>query len=945
MKKLGCVFGLCVSLSYAGFSSGSVLSESTLLDYRHQFIPFQGKDNALGWLEVSNEAKEPVTLEVSGIHLRIIQPIWSSDRDESTLLSAFGIANQSAFDVLFDTSKHRLTFSSIASMSSSSFVSGIFQDSSSRFITKGDLKFSSISHQGSKGSSFGFFGGGVRVESGEILFENINAEYQDAYGVNANLQIENEGSVEFEKIQAGVDAYGMVGNLENKGKISFGEIKAGDHFFGYRGDAYGIVGNVVNQGNLLFSLIQAKNGGDAYGIKADIKNDGEIVIGKIHSLEADVYGLLGDISGAGSIKIKEILAGSAISGGNAYGIYNARNIMGDIEFSTLQAIGDYKKNGGSAYGIYAFGDLEIKDSKIVFSSILADKIYPIYSQGVLNIQDSSVIFGNEVQKAILSLNGGEVVLKNAVLSAKDGMGIYANEATRLRVLSGGDVWIEVPHKALGGKLDVFLEPRARLSFRSDAEIEVLRAQDGATVEIRSNSATLNIQDFQANNADFILASSLQTSDKIVIQSTSSTSTLKNNLYVKLYEVSKTPNYVLLVSMPKELGDKIIFNELIESSTQTKATSYVGFDEVEVEIKRHDTSDNVYYYSDLIAKNIQISQEFLLPTQVALNANHSLFLLNTDSLDARMGELRGGIEGSGIWGRMNFGKGIEKMQKRSTLEYFSLQAGYDYDFLLLNACNFLGIFGGYLRGVSTQEGSEYQDVSVSADSYEVITQGLEIGIYNSYVRDRGLFSDSVVKFSAYSSKAQLPYEISSNRLDTYALSLSQELGYRFALPKSVFIDIQSDLGASYLGGQDFLQKLEIEGVEYVLDSKQKALWVLKSKSGLSVGYQWSREDFSLGVNVGGFYAFHSFYGGEREYLSSSGTRASNDPFVNNHQGILNVGIDLAIKERSKLFFDFEKSFGGNLLKDFSINFGARFALGKIPQRGKPQEESEALEILD
>ena len=945
MKKFGCVFGLCVSLSYAGFSSGSVLSESTLLDYRHQFIPFQGKDDALGWLEVSNEAKEPIVLEVSGIHLRIIQPIWSIDRDEGTLLSAFGIANQSAFDVLFDTSKHRVTFSSIASMSSSSFITGIFQSSQSTLSTKGDLKFSSITHQGSKGSSFGFFGGSVRVSEGEILFENINAEYQEAYGANADLIVEGGGSVEFERIQAGADAYGIVGKLENKGAVSFGEIRAGDHLFGYRGDAYGIVGGVENQESLWISLIRAKNGGDAYGIKADVKNDGEILIEKIHSLEGDAYGLLGSLSGGGRMQIKEIQAGSSIAGGDVYGIYAPSTIMGDVEFITLQAIRDYKGVGGRVYGIYSPKDLQIKDSKILFSSILADEIFPIYSSGMLEIEDSSLIFGSEMQKAILSLNGGEVVLKDATLSAKEGMGIYASGVSKLRVLSGGDVWIDTPDKALSGRLNVLLEPKAKLSFKSDADIDVLRANDNATLEIRSNSATLNIQDFQANNSNFILASTLKTSDKIIIHSTSATETLKNNLYVKLYEVSSFPNYVLLVSMPKELGSKIIFNELIESSTQTRAISYVGFDEVEVEIKRHDTEESVYYYSDLIAKNIQISQNFLLPTQVALNANHSLFLLNNDSLDLRMGELRGGIEGSGLWGRINFGRGIEKMQKESNIEYFSFQAGYDYDFSLLEASNFLGIFGGYLRGVNTQEGSEYQGINATSGSYEVITQGLEIGIYNSYVRDRGLFSDSVAKLSAYSSKAQMPYEISSNCLDTYALSLSQELGYRFALPKNIFVDIQSDVGLSYLSAQDFLQKLEIEGVEYTLDSKQKALWVLKSKSGLSVGYQWSKEDLSLELNAGGFYAFHSFYGGERMYLSSLGTRVSNNPYSNNHQGILNVGIDLSIKERSKLYFDFEKSFGGKLIKDFSLNFGARFALGKIPQRGRPQEEDAPLDTLD
>lgn len=944
MRNIGYVLGLCAGLCYAGFSSGNSWSESAVLNDRYTKIPPSSKGNALGWLEIKKETQERIEIEVLASRFLRIEPIWNFHKDEDTSLSAFGIVNQSSFDVVLNITKSPLAFSSIASGNSGSLVSGIFQNKDSVLKINGDLKFSSIAHQGIRGSSFGVLGGRVEILGNGVVFENIDSQHHDSYGALGKLDVENEAILRFEKINAGLNAFGIVGDLYNKGETRFGEIIGGDHFLQYQGQAYGIKGNIQNAKLLQFSLIKAR--GSVYGVSGEMINNGEIIIKKIHSLEGNAYGMVGNIGGVGNVQIQEILAGSLSAGGNAYGIFNldGLKITNNIHFSSMSAIKDFQNKGGEVFGIYTLGDLQIKDSNIVFSSMQGDKIYPLYVGGLFEIEDSSLIFGGKEANALLSLDGGEVILNQAILDSKERIGIYANQATTLKIIEGGDVRINAP-KCIDGEMEIVLESGARLSLGSDAKINILRAKDGATLEIASNSATLQIQDFQANNANFILTSTLKTSDKIVIQSTSSTQPLKNNLYVKLYEVSAVPNYVLLVSMPKELGEKIVFNELAESSAQSRSTSYVGFDEVEVEIKRYDTNEKVYYYSDLVAKNVQINPNILIPTQIALNANHSLFLLNNDSMDLRMGELRGGIEGSGIWGKLNIARGIEKMQKSSSIEYFSLQAGYDYDFLLLDASNFLGFFGGYIRGVNTQEGGEYENITVSLDSYEVITQGFEVGVYNSYVREKGLFLDSVAKMGAYFSKAQMPYEISSNRLDTYAFSLSQEIGYRFVPIEGFSLDLQSDIGASYLSAQDFLQTLEIDGVEYSLDSRQKALWVIKNKSGMTLGYQWKKENFSLGVNIGGFYAFHSFFGGSREFLTSSNTTVSNNPYTHNHQGILNIGVNLAIKERSRLFLDFEKSFGGKLLKDFSLNFGARFALGKIPSKEKPQEEGGALEILN
>ncbi|RDU70443.1 autotransporter outer membrane beta-barrel domain-containing protein [Helicobacter brantae] len=938
MRKFSCIFSIGLVLCYGGFSSGSALSEDTILNHTHQLIGFQSRGDALGWLEITKEAKAPITLKVAPLHLQVIQPIWSIDKDSQTSLSAFGIANLSSYEVNFDTKSHSITFPSIATMTSSSYSSGIYQASHSLLNTWGNIIFGSISHQGVRGSAFGVLGGRVRVQWGEVSFGNITSEYKDSYGVRGGLEVMSGAIVSFERVSAGGSAYGVEGELSNQGEIRIEEIRGGDQKLGFSGNAVGLKGKIDNQGSIEIALIGANNGGYAYGVSGEVSNQGEIKLLKITSSEGNAFGVIGGLSGGGRLEVGEILAGSSSAGGNAYGIYNlyGGKITNNATFSLISSIRDMRGEGGKSFGVYSLGDLEIVDSNLVFSAMWGEEIYPIFSQGALSIENSSLVFGAEKERAIISFEGGEIVLYKANLVADSGKGIVGSGS--VRVLSGGEVVVDTPQNAFEGKVDIVLEEGATLMFGSDSQMKSLKAKH-STIKIHSKSATLDIYDFNVNHSSFVLASSAKTSDKIYIHSTTSTTPLKNNLYVKLNEVSTIPNYVLLVHLPKELGEKIIFNELYLPSSQSRAISYVGFDEVEVAINRHDSEESVYYYTDLVAQNLQINSSFLLPTQTALNANHSLFLLHLNSLDTRLGELRGGSGGNGVWGRVNVGKGREALQKESKILFSTYQGGYDYGFCMLEACDFVGVFGSYLLGVNTQEGGEYEGESVLLylPSYDVLTQGFEVGVYNTYVRDRGFFADSVFKVSGLFSDIQTPLQSTSYALSSYALSLSQEMGYRFLLGGGVYFDLQTGVAGSFLTSQNFNQELELEGSLYTLYASQKELWILRARGGGRIGYEWRGEEIAWGLSVGGLYEYHSFYGGEIDYLSNSGARAKSNPYTSNQQGILSVGMNVSIKESSRLYMEFEKSFGGKILRDFSLNFGARFALGKAPQGGRGKEE--------
>ena len=317
------------------------------------------------------------------------------------------------------------------------------------------------------------------------------------------------------------------------------------------------------------------------------------------------------------------------------------------------------------------------------------------------------------------------------------------------------------------------------------------------------------------------------------------------------------------------------------------------------------------------------------TASAMGLNYELFLANFNSLNKRMGELRENDHSQGAWARVFNGQLSTSFGLNTKSTYTTIQAGYDYAFGFEGANNYLGVALSYANSVS--KSNEMEEYGVSQGLLDSTTNGVEVAIYNSYVQDEGWFNDTIAKFSYMMSdlKVQVSNAPISQGSNNYGLVLSDEFGYRFKLggEKEWVIDPQLELGVGYFNQSDL--QLVLGGAS--LKGAQQAIYTLRARLGANWGYDFKKFTQGKGVNaslyVGTYYSYDYIAGGELSFLTNLGKHTSLNTLASTGRFELNVGTNVTIKDNTRIYFDFEKSFGGKLVTDYQVNVGVRYSFGE------------------
>lgn len=158
--------------------------------------------------------------------------------------------------------------------------------------------------------------------------------------------------------------------------------------------------------------------------------------------------------------------------------------------------------------------------------------------------------------------------------------------------------------------------------------------------------------------------------------------------------------------------------------------------------------------------MSINTDFVALTTAALSAGISLFSANLNSLSKRMGELRNNPYSHGVWTRVFGGEQTTNFGAKQSTVYSTIQAGYDYKLDLGDAANYIGVAVSYTKGMG---GQVNPTLSVSQAPLNIPvaglsssnTDGVEVAVYNSYVAESGLYSDSILKFGCFMSDLTMP----------------------------------------------------------------------------------------------------------------------------------------------------------------------------------------------
>lgn len=441
----------------------------------------------------------------------------------------------------------------------------------------------------------------------------------------------------------------------------------------------------------------------------------------------------------------------------------------------------------------------------------------------------------------------------------------------------------------------------------------------------------------ATNADtFLIKGSTTKSKNVQIPSTHSLGIVVAK-GVKLSDIGKSGE-ILVASVKSDLD--IAFDSTSQVVAGfTTATAVFNTKQTDENGNVQDQGDYTSYFIKGMQNTQVIAAEQEI-TATAFTLNYDLYMANFNSLNKRMGELRENPHSQGVWLRVFNGALSNDFGLKTKTNYTTIQTGYDYAFGNEGSNNYLGFALSYALSTSTSEHAF--DVNAQKRSVDSIySNAFEVALYNSYVNDEGFYNDMIAKFSYIMSDFKInnlndPTQITSTTNDTknFALTLSDEVGYKFALGESKEWGItpQLEVGFGYFNQSNFKQTLQDLGA--FLQSNADAVMTVRTRVGSSFSYDFKAlsqlQNFNASIYLGAFYEYDYVNGGDITFRTDQITQdtANNlSHLQSDGRVVLNIGTNMNIKENTRIYFDFEKSFMGKINTDYQVNLGVRYSFGE------------------
>lgn len=441
----------------------------------------------------------------------------------------------------------------------------------------------------------------------------------------------------------------------------------------------------------------------------------------------------------------------------------------------------------------------------------------------------------------------------------------------------------------------------------------------------------------ATNADtFLIKGSTTKSRNVQIPSTHSLGIVVAK-GVKLSDIGKSGE-ILVASVKSDLD--IAFDSTSQVVAGfTTATAVFNTKQTDENGNVQDQGDYTSYFIKGM-QNTQIIAAEQEITATAFTLNYDLYMANFNSLNKRMGELRENPHSQGVWLRVFNGALSNDFGLKTKTNYTTIQTGYDYAFGNEGSNNYLGFALSYALSTSTSEHAF--DVNAQKRSVDSIySNAFEVALYNSYVNDEGFYNDTIAKFSYIMSDFKInnlndPTQITSTTNDTknFALTLSDEVGYKFALGESKEWGVtpQLEVGFGYFNQSNFKQTLQDLGA--FLQSNADAVMTVRTRVGSSFSYDFKAlsqlQNFNASIYLGAFYEYDYVNGGDITFRTDQITQdtANNlSHLQSDGRVVLNIGTNMNIKENTRIYFDFEKSFMGKINTDYQVNLGVRYSFGE------------------
>ena len=399
-------------------------------------------------------------------------------------------------------------------------------------------------------------------------------------------------------------------------------------------------------------------------------------------------------------------------------------------------------------------------------------------------------------------------------------------------------------------------------------------------------------------------------DKVTISSLSdNTSNAMLQMYYTQESLQKASLYPLkqkvLVARVKQDG-----NHTFEFDISKPTTVEQGYKLIMTEFEKKQTQSSGATMDEYYIKRYgaELNPDEANKSFAMLGVNYLVYLANTNNINKRLGEKRGEELSDSFWIRTYGGQIVQNQGLKTTNNYVSTQAGYDYGFLGDGSMHFLGLAFGYGFNM------------INSSAWKMHSQLLSGAFYYSYVRDSGVYSDTILKYDAIDTKPQA-YDLKDN-IKSGALSLTQEVGYRlyFGASKNMFMEFQAEGIMGYLLGFKVLQMSNVD----TLEASVGDFLAFRGRVGSVFAYRLktasTQTDFRFGASYVGDFDTAKYE------LDSAGTKASLQNGYN-QMVVATLGVNSYLTKNLRLYFETEAAFlGTRINQTFGVNLGLRYSFG-------------------
>lgn len=267
----------------------------------------------------------------------------------------------------------------------------------------------------------------------------------------------------------------------------------------------------------------------------------------------------------------------------------------------------------------------------------------------------------------------------------------------------------------------------------------------------------------------------------------------------------------------------------------------------------------------------------------------------NDMNKRLGELRDSKGEHGVWARMVRGE-VEYESIKNQYNYY--QIGYD-EKLSTDPNWTVGVFLTRTEGNSTFRTGSAENNHTG------------VGVYGSYLKDDGSFIDLVAKYARIDSDFNASGGVGSGDYNTNGYSISAEYGKRFEQGNGFWIEPQVELTYGTVGAVDYTTS---NGAKV----RQEGMDSLVGRVGFSIGKD---------IKAGNIYARVSYlydFDGETEVtMNHSGISDVYEQDLGGGWFEVGLGANINLSAATHLYFDVEKTYGGDVETPWQWNAGMRW----------------------